>query len=148
MNHLPTTPIPAKELKWMYWRGNIPAHVKAWTSLCTQYHMWTKIMIVKSHRCFHINVSITDVHVPIIDVNVSILDGYVSISSIDVDVGCCDIRLLPLSLMSMFPSLDNRYHVLHTKGCGNIMWLYMCAAQSAELANDWSSRLHVWPGQG
>ena len=54
-----------------------------------------------------IDVSITDVHVPIIDVDVSI-------SSIDVDVGCCDIRLLSLSLMSMFPSSDNQYRVPRT----------------------------------
>ena len=33
-----------------------------------------------------------------------------------------------LLLVSMFPSSDNRYRVPHTKGCGNIMWLYMCTA--------------------
>ena len=51
-----------------------------------------------------IDVSITDVHVSIFDIDVSILDSYDSISSIDVDVGSCDIRLLSLSLVSMFPT--------------------------------------------
>ena len=67
-----------------------------------------------------IDVSITDVHVLIINIDISVLDSYVSISSIDVDVGCCDIRLLSLSLMSMFPSskFNNLYRVpcMHEQG--------------------------------
>ena len=65
-----------------------------------------------------IDVSITDVHVSIIDVDVSILDSYVSISSIDVDVGCCDIRLLSLSLISKIPVPRTAYRACASKGLG------------------------------
>ena len=51
------------------------------------------------YNCIRFDVFIHDINV------VSILDSYDSIFSIDVDVGCCDIRLLSLSLMSTFPTL-------------------------------------------
>ena len=40
--HLPTVPIPAKVQNWTYWRGSIPAQVKACTSLRKCLHMGVK----------------------------------------------------------------------------------------------------------
>ena len=59
--------------------------------------------------------TVVGTHVSIIDIDVSILDSYVSISSIDVDVGCCNIYALAIdkcnfTVANVYVSdIDDRY---------------------------------------